>query len=393
MDIFSLDAMASLAEICTKNRFECGDQRGALVDGFDVHEWAAYAKKKAQIASVICKERGRLKAILSASNTNRNVFATERNDVDKVFDPWAAACSTPPTFCASPISRAGDAWSSWRKKVKPHKADIEATLRAEAGMLGASPNRCADEDCRRLLPDSLRLNADSEESGTMGASHGLPLSHIPKERLSFDESVDGSVDGSTIDFRGGAAVKGIDVNGGPKDGLEDAASDDLSAAFQFHGDWQSLPASSWQRSTEREASPARVATFDLNASVSGTLEGLSAVGPAPQNDCFDVDEVNLVSRIRSFKSHGWDPITENQVVEDAFVLADVDIETGNGSDVVKECAKGVIVKVDKVEAKCKIGFLNKEDNHLTFVSIRLPDERVLYPVEDACGASDSDVDD
>ena len=387
-----MDAMASLAELSAKNRFECGEQRGVLVDGFDVYEWAAYAKKKAQIASVICKERGRLKAILSASNSKMNVFATERNDVDELFgkDPWAAACSTPPAFCASPISSAGDAWSSWQKKANPHQTDREETLRPEVGMGGASPNRWSAKNDWRTLPDSLRLNADAEEFAPMGASPGLALSHIPSERLDCDDAVDGSVDGPSIDCRWGAGGKGIDVNGGSKDGLEDASSDDLSPAFQFHGDWQSLPASAWQCSTECEVLAARVATFDHNASITGTVEVLYVAEPASQKDHVDVDEEKLVIRIRNFKSHGWDPITEDQIAEDAFVLADVDIETGNGSDVVKECAKGVIVKVDQVEATCKIGFLNEGDQHITFFTIPLPDERVLYPVEDAYG---SDIDD
>jgi len=57
------------------------------LDGFDIHEWAAFAKKKSSIASSICKELGRLKASQSAT-----VDARYR-DLDPlcVADPWAGA--------------------------------------------------------------------------------------------------------------------------------------------------------------------------------------------------------------------------------------------------------------------------------------------------------------
>ena len=37
------------------------------LDGFDIQQWAAFARKKSSIASSICKELGRLKASQSAS--------------------------------------------------------------------------------------------------------------------------------------------------------------------------------------------------------------------------------------------------------------------------------------------------------------------------------------
>ena len=62
------------------------------LEGFDILEWAAFAKKKSNIASSICKELGRLKTCMSASTPSR------RCDLDPLHqsDPWAGASLAPP---------------------------------------------------------------------------------------------------------------------------------------------------------------------------------------------------------------------------------------------------------------------------------------------------------
>ena len=57
------------------------------LEGFDITQWAAFAKKKSNIASSICKELGRLKA-------SQSVFTHAQaceNDPLCRSDPWAGA--------------------------------------------------------------------------------------------------------------------------------------------------------------------------------------------------------------------------------------------------------------------------------------------------------------
>jgi hypothetical protein len=62
-----------------------------LIDGFDIHSWAAYGRRKSKVASRVCKEVGRLKSLLAtleldmdactlkASHSGSTGFPMERN--------------------------------------------------------------------------------------------------------------------------------------------------------------------------------------------------------------------------------------------------------------------------------------------------------------------------
>ena len=55
------------------------------------------------------------------------------------------------------------------------------------------------------------------------------------------------------------------------------------------------------------------------------------------------NEESIKLRIRSFKSHGWDQNTTEEVIVGAPVLADCDRSADNGNDMVRECARGLVV--------------------------------------------------
>ena len=78
------------------------DARASLLDGVSIEQWANYAKRKAHIASAVCKENGVLKARLQDLARHHDVAADLVGDPheasaheDKIFqhDPWHMASS------------------------------------------------------------------------------------------------------------------------------------------------------------------------------------------------------------------------------------------------------------------------------------------------------------
>ena len=45
-------------------------QAQALLEGFSLEHWASYGRRKSRIASKVCKENGRLKAMLESTSSN-----------------------------------------------------------------------------------------------------------------------------------------------------------------------------------------------------------------------------------------------------------------------------------------------------------------------------------
>jgi len=93
------------------------------LDGFTIVEWAAYARRKAKIASTMCKANGCLKAKLQELNASRadKCFAhdaardhgtevvEDSNDMLQSADPWLNATSAKPVL----VEQKPDAWSLW----------------------------------------------------------------------------------------------------------------------------------------------------------------------------------------------------------------------------------------------------------------------------------------
>ena len=80
-------------------------QPQALLEGFTFQQWASYGRRKSRITSKVCKENGRLKAILESTNSNwdkRNKVKSAHDDEDPLIfnDPWSG-CSLPHVTVAS----------------------------------------------------------------------------------------------------------------------------------------------------------------------------------------------------------------------------------------------------------------------------------------------------
>ena len=104
----------------------------------------------------------------------------------------------------------------------------------------------------------------------------------------------------------------------------------------------------------------------------------------------DNSEEAVVRSILALKCSSWDPITEDAVFEGAFVLADSALCADKETEVIEECARGIVLSCDQ-KMLCKIGFVNKGENCLRHVSITLPDDRVLQPIHDQQDGYDTDT--
>ena len=110
----------------------------SALDGFDISEWANYAKKKARIASSTSREIGQFKALLKTALVLADAMRSQAlrphqlkpivADAMKpqfadpfdisVLDPWASASLPPLASTANPCSDS-DPWSNWRP-CSPH---------------------------------------------------------------------------------------------------------------------------------------------------------------------------------------------------------------------------------------------------------------------------------
>ena len=111
-------ALAALAETPPDHCQAPTREPPALLDGFSIERWAAYAKLKARIASSVCKDNARLKRLASTESLGE-VKGDCRHAVDHVFeaDPWLAASTALGCDCVSTRSACDgvseDVWSKW----------------------------------------------------------------------------------------------------------------------------------------------------------------------------------------------------------------------------------------------------------------------------------------
>ena len=103
------------------------DRACGKVESFNIQQWAAFAKKKSNIASSICKELGRLKASQSVSRIPRGC------DLDPLHqaDPWAGACFGSSRYehedDEAPPQQSVPTAPSWQKFFsRPSEQDTEA---------------------------------------------------------------------------------------------------------------------------------------------------------------------------------------------------------------------------------------------------------------------------
>ena len=88
------------------------EAKSVLLDGFNIEEWASYAKKKASIASHMCSLNGAFKAnLVEAQMPHRPA-----DSGDPIFraDPWAGYQSSHRSGESTPSCE--DAWSRWKRR-------------------------------------------------------------------------------------------------------------------------------------------------------------------------------------------------------------------------------------------------------------------------------------
>jgi hypothetical protein len=110
----------------------------ALLGGFSIEHWAAYAKLKARIASSVCKENARLKR-LSSTEPPGGLNGVIRHTVDHVYeaDPWHAARAARTEDRVLARSACGgtgvDVWSNWRGTCRDTRLDDGASSLVGSG--------------------------------------------------------------------------------------------------------------------------------------------------------------------------------------------------------------------------------------------------------------------
>ena len=157
----------------------------STLEGFDISEWANYAKKKARIASSTSREIGRLKTLLKAALVPSNVMKSETlrphqlklivADAMKsqfadpfdisVLDPWASA-SLPALASIASLCSDIDPWTHWRPcGTSPPVADM--VLGSDVVELNASPMKDdGDADFDQLHRAFTRLQHLQETMAT-----------------------------------------------------------------------------------------------------------------------------------------------------------------------------------------------------------------------------------
>ena len=94
-------------------------------DGYDIIEWANYAKKKAHIASSTCREVGKMKSLLRQRHAGGSDAPCDNDPLVKL-DPWADAANSMSFECkADDLSVETDAWSEWKPLDEPQRQPAE----------------------------------------------------------------------------------------------------------------------------------------------------------------------------------------------------------------------------------------------------------------------------
>ena len=192
----------------------------ALVHGFSIVEWAAYAKLKARIASSMCsmcKENARLRRCVDdrvVSGVNNGV----RQDSDSIFenDPWRDARGI--SDCASKRSSddgaSEDVWAKWQC--------------TRTDTIVANTDRDDSGGTRVPSKEFLPLNSNTNPRK---ASLGLPLSQAPDRVESSDDTYDHAGDCPSIEHH----VPLIASDASSKNALKDIKCD-----------WRAICAGGWR---------------------------------------------------------------------------------------------------------------------------------------------------
>ena len=117
------DMKASLRSILPPSPSAAGASQVSCLDGFDIHQWAAYAKKKSSIATNICRLNGALKLQRSQVKSDNDVCPPAQDDIFTTTDPWLNAKMPPPL---ASLDVEADLWSGWGQKLCEPDSNLQA---------------------------------------------------------------------------------------------------------------------------------------------------------------------------------------------------------------------------------------------------------------------------
>ena len=350
-----------------------------LVEGWNADEWSVWGRKKSALASKVCKQNGSLKARLAELESK---ISRARGSTPTEGTVESAQCSAPITDLVDPLAQ-HDPWANSKLQQchhAPHDARLVNASTAADAWAGWTPQRPASIglELRHVppwqwpctdAPDDVDQRARSHpvgENARIVASCPATSSGGQKKCEQGSPSCIVNSDAMIFQLNAGDIIE--TTTDAPH---QDSPSADMQT-FAVKGDWRAMPCDSWMP---------LYCKFTRDSAYQNPQYFL-------QHTSSMYDEEQLLQRIAAFKSSGWDPILEEDVVQGAFVLADTTIQAASGSATVEECARGVILDCQDMSA-CRIAFLNKGCGRLTFVSLALPDSRVLSPIQEDDWDADS----
>ena len=204
------------------------------LDGFTLAEWAAFARKKASIASSVAKLNGELKSKLARASSRDGWFCNDpwadsaktrdgelnaqmassvdtyperSGDLLNKFDPWAGATFHGTKAKESPTDGA-DAWSQWIPGAFSEKS------KGKFDVMGKSANN------KSVLTDDFKDDCK-----------GLPLSELPHKVTSWNDAMGDVGDDHSVEYH----VAPITGDAVPKDSLND-----------IKGDWRTIGVDGWR---------------------------------------------------------------------------------------------------------------------------------------------------
>ena len=337
---------------------------------------AAYAKLKSQVASRTCHENGLMKRKLANLDSWRSALPStafaEKGDPLFVEDPWQAASSklAAPRNCAASTSASTEAhlWVDWSPDTKQHDIGKEPASVSSDVDKGSS---CPAAQC---CPGQDYCSSDGDNANQRAVL----------------------VENAWQNWKGLSSLVLTDMSLAPLRAFSSHAEEDhiRSSSFVFKpsvGTWLLLPPT--QEST-KECCESSIVTGGERSN-NATMEGVDSAIPDAKGiaalDTFEAvcesHEHDIIERLRAWKSHGWDPIKIEEVVEGAIVLADCVLLADDVDAPIEECARGVIIDCPP-GLRCRVAFLNKGSSALTYATLNLPDERILHGIEGLSDYSD-----
>ena len=189
LQIFDGDALAKLVMSLPRHSMDAGDiMRGPtpsvtpqiLHDGFTVEQWISYGRRKANIASAICKENGLLKKQLAET-----LRVTVAADLIFEIDPWQSASLTGTGDAATTIVSCEhceeDAWGNWKKSSRP------TSRLSVPDSADADEAEDVQEESNPATMRAAELNAKAECQAPVPTAHSSGEEHAQDSPVSIED--------------------------------------------------------------------------------------------------------------------------------------------------------------------------------------------------------------